>query len=138
MTDRLGKICAGLVLLLGMTAPGPCRAGDAAVGVLLDGREEHAFHGVTSVENPLPVNERTLFLCGSTTKTFTATAIVRLAGQGLVDLDAPVRTYVPELRVEHEEAAAAVTVERRSSESSSGRRSSRASSSRRLSILCRL
>ena len=81
-----------------------------AVGVFLDGREEHAFHGVTSIENPLPVNEHTLFLCGSTTKTFTATAIVRLVGQGLVDLDTPARTYVPELRVENEEAAASVTV----------------------------
>ena len=81
-----------------------------AVGVLHDGREAHAFHGVTSIENPLPVDERTLFLCGSTTKTFTATAIVRLVGQGLVDLDAPARTYVPELRVEDEEAAASVTV----------------------------
>ncbi|MGZ4333925.1 MAG: serine hydrolase domain-containing protein [Gaiellaceae bacterium] len=81
-----------------------------AVGVLLDGHEEHGYHGVTSVANPLPVDERTLFLCGSTTKTFTATAIVRLAGQGLVDLDAPARAYVPELRVEDEEAAASVTV----------------------------
>jgi CubicO group peptidase (beta-lactamase class C family) len=81
-----------------------------AVGVLLDGREEHAFHGVTSIENPLPVDERTLFLCGSTTKTFTATAIVRLLEQGLVDLDEPARTYVPELQVEDEEAAASVTV----------------------------
>jgi CubicO group peptidase (beta-lactamase class C family) len=81
-----------------------------AVGVLLEGREEHAVHGVTSVENPLPVDERTLFLCGSTTKTFTATAIARLVGQGLVDLEAPARTYVPELRVEDEDAAAAVTV----------------------------
>jgi len=81
-----------------------------AVGVLLDGREAHAFHGVTSIENPLQVDERTLFLCGSTTKTFTATAIVRLVDQGLVDLDAPARTYVPELQVEDEEAAASVTV----------------------------
>jgi CubicO group peptidase (beta-lactamase class C family) len=81
-----------------------------AVGVLFDGREEHAVHGVTSVENPLPVDERTLFLCGSTTKTFTATAIVRLVEQGLVDLDAPARRYVPDLRVEDEEAAASVTV----------------------------
>jgi CubicO group peptidase (beta-lactamase class C family) len=81
-----------------------------AVGVLLDGHEEHAFHDVTSVENPLPVDERTLFLCGSTTKTFTATAIVRLVGQGLVDLDAHARTYVPELHVQDEEAAASVTV----------------------------
>jgi CubicO group peptidase (beta-lactamase class C family) len=81
-----------------------------AVGVLLDGREEHAFHGVTSLANPLPVDERTHFLCGSTTKTFTATAIVRLVERGLVDLDAPVRTYVPELRVDDEEAATSVTV----------------------------
>ena len=81
-----------------------------AVGVLLDGREEHVFQGVTSIDNPLPVNERTLFLCGSTTKTFTATAIVRLVELGLVDLDAPARTYVPELRVEDEDAAASVTV----------------------------
>ena len=81
-----------------------------AVGVLHDGREAHAFHGLTSIENPLPVDERTLFLCGSTTKTFTATAIVRLVGKGLVDLDAPARTYVPELQVEDEKAAASVTV----------------------------
>jgi CubicO group peptidase (beta-lactamase class C family) len=100
--DALQDVVAGLTEEL--KVPG------VAVGVLLDGREEHAFHGVTSVANPLPVDERTFFLCGSTTKTFTATAIVRLVGQGLVDLDAPARTYVPELRVEDEDAAAAVTV----------------------------
>jgi CubicO group peptidase (beta-lactamase class C family) len=81
-----------------------------AVGLLLDGEEHHAFHGVTSVDNPLPVDERTLFFCGSTTKTFTATAIVRLVERGLVDLDAPVRTYVPEFRVADEEASASATV----------------------------
>ncbi|HEY6961687.1 MAG TPA: serine hydrolase domain-containing protein [Gaiellaceae bacterium] len=81
-----------------------------AVAVLHDGDEQHAFHGVTSVTNPLAVDERTLFLCGSTTKTFTATAIVRLAEQGLVDLDAPVRTYVPEFRVSDAEASATATV----------------------------
>jgi CubicO group peptidase (beta-lactamase class C family) len=81
-----------------------------AVGVLHDGQEHHACHGVTSVDNPLPVDERTLFFCGSTTKTYTATAIVRLVEQGLVDLDAPVRTYVPEFRVADEEASATATV----------------------------
>ncbi len=81
-----------------------------AVGLLYEGREEHAFHGVTSIENPLPVDERTLFLCGSTTKTFTATAVMRLVEQGLVDLAAPVRTYLPGFRVEDEEAANSVTV----------------------------
>jgi dipeptidyl aminopeptidase/acylaminoacyl peptidase/CubicO group peptidase (beta-lactamase class C family) len=81
-----------------------------AAGVLLDGREEYAFHGVTSVENPLPVDATTLFQIGSTTKTFTATALMRLVEQGRVDLAAPVRRYVPELRLRDEDAAARVTV----------------------------
>jgi CubicO group peptidase (beta-lactamase class C family) len=81
-----------------------------SVGILHDAEEHYACHGVTSVENPLPVDERTLFLCGSTTKTFTATAIVKLAAEGKVELDAPARRYVPELRVQDEEAAAGVTV----------------------------
>ena len=38
-----------------------------AVGLLHDGQEHHAFHGGTSIEKPLPVDERTLYLCGSTT-----------------------------------------------------------------------
>ncbi|ANZ41935.1 serine hydrolase [Lentzea guizhouensis] len=71
----------------------------AAVGVFHNG-EEHLFtHGVTSVENPLPVNEDTLFLLGSVTKTYTATAIMRLVAAGRVELDAPVRRHVPELRL---------------------------------------
>src|SRR6476619_5678219 len=76
-----------------------------AVGVLHDGEEHCANAAVTSVGNPLPVDETTLFQFGSTGKTFTATALVRLAEQGKVDLDAPVRTYVPELQLKDEEVA---------------------------------
>ncbi len=81
-----------------------------AVGVLLDGEEECAFHGVTSVENSLPIDADTLFQFGSTGKTFTATALLRLVDRGLVDLDAPVRAYLPEFRLKDEEVARAVTV----------------------------
>jgi CubicO group peptidase (beta-lactamase class C family) len=81
-----------------------------AVGVLVDGEEHYAFHGVTSVENPLPVDEHTLFQFGSTGKTYTATAMLRLVEQGKVDLDAPVRTYVPELKLKDEDVAQRVTV----------------------------
>jgi CubicO group peptidase (beta-lactamase class C family) len=62
-----------------------------AAGVYHAGRESYAFHGVTSIENPLPVDERTLFQIGSTTKTYTATVLLRLVEQGRVELDAPVR-----------------------------------------------
>src|SRR5881398_2227372 len=71
----------------------------AIAGVLIDGVEHRAHHGVTSVENPLPVDDTTLFQFGSTGKTFTATAMLRLVEQGKVDLDAPVRSYVPELKL---------------------------------------
>lgn len=81
-----------------------------AVGVLADGEEHYAYAGVTSVENPLEVDERTLFQFGSTGKTYTATAILRLCEQGKVDLDAPVRTYVPELELRDEDVARRVTV----------------------------
>src|SRR6266542_2186325 len=81
-----------------------------AVGVLHGGEEHYAFHGVTSVENPLPVDENTLFQFGSTGKTFTATAMMRLVEQGKVDLQEKVRTYVPELKLKDEDVAREVTV----------------------------
>ncbi|GHI03878.1 serine hydrolase [Streptomyces cellostaticus] len=81
-----------------------------SVGVLLDGREEYVSHGVTSLDHPMPVSERTLFPVASVTKTVTATALMRLAAEGRVDLSAPVRRYVPELRLADEEAAARITV----------------------------
>jgi CubicO group peptidase (beta-lactamase class C family) len=81
-----------------------------AVGVVVDGEEHYAFHGVTSTENPLPVDESTYFQFGSTGKTFTATAIMRLAEQGKVSLDERVRTYLPEFKLKDESVAEAVTV----------------------------
>ena len=81
-----------------------------AVGVFHDEQERYAYHGVTSVDNPLPVDASTLFQFGSTGKTFTSTAMLRLVEQGRVDLDAPVRRYVPELRLRDERAAETVTV----------------------------
>ena len=81
-----------------------------AVGLWVDGREFYACHGVTSVDNPLPVDQDTLYILGSVTKTYTATALMRLVAEGRVELDAPVRRYVPELRLADERAAAEVTV----------------------------
>jgi CubicO group peptidase (beta-lactamase class C family) len=81
-----------------------------AVGVWADGQEVHACHGVTSIDNPLPVDQGTLYLLGSVTKIYTATALMRLVAAGRVELDAPVRRYVPELGLADERAAAEVTV----------------------------
>jgi CubicO group peptidase (beta-lactamase class C family) len=81
-----------------------------AVGVWTDGGEVYGCHGVTSIENPLPVDPDTVFVAGSVTKTFTATAMMCLVADGKVELDAPVRRYVPEFRLKDEQAAAAITV----------------------------
>jgi CubicO group peptidase (beta-lactamase class C family) len=81
-----------------------------AVGVWADGQESYACHGVTSIDNPLPVDKDTLYVLGSVTKTYTATTLMRLVAEGLVELDAPVRRYVPELRLADERAAAEITV----------------------------
>ena len=67
-----------------------------AAGVVHQGEESYGYTGVTSVENPLSVDDSTLFQFGSTGKTYTATAMMRLVERGDVDLDAPVRTYLPE------------------------------------------
>lgn len=82
----------------------------SAAGILLDGEELYAVNGVTSIDAPVPVDEFTLFQFGSTGKTFTATALMRLLEQGRVDLNEPVRTYVPELELKDEETARKVTV----------------------------
>lgn len=81
-----------------------------AVGILADGKEYLAGFGVTSIENPLEVTPDTSFQIGSTTKTVTATAIMRLHEQGRLELNAPVRRYLPEFKLRDEHAAANVTV----------------------------
>lgn len=81
-----------------------------AAGILLDDAEDYVYHGVTSIAHPLPIDETTLFQIGSTTKTYTGTAIMMLVEQGLVELDAPVRRYLPDFRLKDESAAADVTV----------------------------
>jgi CubicO group peptidase (beta-lactamase class C family) len=81
-----------------------------AVGVWADDQEIYACHGVSSIDNPLPIDRDTLYVLGSITKTYTATALMRLVTEGKVELDAPVRRYVPELKLADESAAADVTV----------------------------
>ncbi|MEU4295137.1 serine hydrolase domain-containing protein [Kribbella sp. NPDC026596] len=81
-----------------------------AVGVLVEGQEVVVTHGVTSVDNPQPIDRNTLFHIASVTKTFTATALLRLVSQGKVELDAPVRRYVPELNLMDEDVAERITV----------------------------
>lgn len=80
------------------------------MGLWYAGREYHFGYGVTSVEHPLPVTPDTLFQIGSITKTFLATAVMRLVEQGRLSLDTPLRTYLPDLRLSDEKVAARVSM----------------------------
>jgi CubicO group peptidase (beta-lactamase class C family) len=80
------------------------------LGVRHDGQDHIAAFGITNVNHPLPVTEDTLFQIGSTSKTVCATVAMRLVERGKFDLDAPIRTYVPDLRLADHSVAAAVTL----------------------------
>jgi CubicO group peptidase (beta-lactamase class C family) len=66
--------------------------------------------GVASVETGLPVTPDTLFRIGSITKSLTATAVMRLVEAGKLDLDRPVREYVPWLAFSDDSAAGRITL----------------------------
>jgi len=55
--------------------------------------------GYANAETGAPVTEHTLFNIGSTAKVFTAVAIMQLVEDGILDLDEPIVTYLPEFSV---------------------------------------
>ena len=68
-------------------------------GIVQDGRLVHVKGaGVQEIDTKRPVNADTLFRIASMTKAFTALSILKLRDEGKLALDAPVETYVPELR----------------------------------------
>ena len=81
-----------------------------ALGILHDGSVAIRGLGITNVEDSLPVNAHTVFPIASISKTFAATAMMRLVEQGKVDLKAPVRSYIPEFKVRDEAVSREVTV----------------------------
>ena len=81
----------------------------AQVAVLHDGEIVEAAAGVRNNVTNEPVTSDTLFQIGSITKVWTATLIMQLANEGLLDLDRPVRDVLPEFRVADEQAAKVIT-----------------------------
>ncbi|MBC2779111.1 serine hydrolase domain-containing protein [Parasphingopyxis marina] len=57
--------------------------------------------GTADIENDLPATPVTLFRTGSIAKLFTATVAARMAEAGIVDLDRPIRDYLPEWPERH-------------------------------------
>ena len=79
-----------------------------AVAVVSGGRVES--RGVGEAGDGRAVSASTPFVIGSTSKSFTALAVLQLVDSGDVDLNAPVRRYVPELELAPGEPVDEITV----------------------------
>jgi CubicO group peptidase (beta-lactamase class C family) len=55
-------------------------------------------YGYSNRENKIKNTTETQFLIGSLTKSFVAVSVLQLVEDGLLDLNEPIRTYIPELK----------------------------------------
>lgn len=67
-------------------------------------------YGYRDLEKKLPVEVTTLFPIASNTKLFTATAACMLAEEGKLNLDRPVKNYLPAINFNNDELNAKVTL----------------------------
>ena len=81
-----------------------------AIGIVDNGVVSTRGLGITNIDDPLPVTEHTVFPIASISKTFAATAAMRLIEQGKIDLKAPVRKYLPEFTVRDDTVSREATV----------------------------
>lgn len=82
----------------------------ASVAVLTPEGTSAAAVGLLNRETGVEATTDSLFQIGSITKIYTAATVLRLVERGLLDLDEPVLTYLPELCVADETATRTVTL----------------------------
>ena len=80
-----------------------------SVAVLADGEIQTGVAGVLNARTSVEVTPDSLFMIQSITKVWTATLVMQLVDDGLVDLDRPVRDYIPGFRTADEGASARIT-----------------------------
>ncbi len=81
----------------------------AAWAVLRGGEVVDGAAGLLSRTTGVEATADSVFQIGSITKLWTSTLVMQLVDEGLVDLDEPIRTYLPELHLSDEKAAAVIT-----------------------------
>ena len=84
----------------------------AQLGILRLDTDElvEVAHGVLHVRTGAPVATDSLFQIGSITKVWTATVVMGLVDEGVLDLDAPVVDVLPELRLAADDITKSVTI----------------------------
>ena len=68
-----------------------------------------AATGVLNLRTQQPATPDSLFQIGSITKVWTATLVMQLVDEGLLDLDEPIAQHLPDFRVADEEVSRSVT-----------------------------
>ena len=81
----------------------------AALAIHRRGRLYQTAAGVLNVDSGVTATPDSVFQIGSITKIFTTTLIMQLVDEGLLDLDTPVRKYLPGFRVADSAVSRAVT-----------------------------
>ena len=87
----------------------------AQLGILryAPGREDELVetaYGTLNLATGSPATTTSLFQIGSITKVWTATVVLQLVDEGLVELDTPVAEVVPELRLSDPDVTKSVTI----------------------------
>ncbi len=81
----------------------------ASIAVLADGQVSAAAAGILNLNTGVEATVDAVFQVGSITKLWTTTLIMQLVAEGKIDLDRPVRDYLPEFKLADEATAASVT-----------------------------
>lgn len=81
-----------------------------AIGIVHDGEVVHTAGFGRAAPSGAPVSAQTPFVIGSVSKGFTALAVLQLAEQGELDLDAPVTAYLPWFTLADPQAAGQITL----------------------------
>jgi len=66
--------------------------------------------GYADLKSKIPVTSNTLFELGSTSKAFTALAILKMHEEGLIGMDDPVSKYIPWFKAFYEDAEVQITI----------------------------
>lgn len=82
----------------------------ATLGILFGGETALAATGVLNLATGVEATTDSLFQIGSQTKVWTGTIIMQLVDEGLLDLDEPIVTYLPEFKVADPDVSRTVTM----------------------------
>ena len=81
----------------------------ASLAIRLGDQTTEAASGVLNLRTQQPATPDSLFQIGSITKVWTATLVMQLVDEGLLDLDEPIAEHLPDFRVADPEVSRTVT-----------------------------